>query len=77
MSVAQKVAKAQLAALEMPGLNLLQSNGRSANQLIDHFHVHLIPRWPKDSFSQLQWELVPGDMTDISATAEKIRAHLT
>jgi len=76
MTVVHNVAKAQRSALEMPGLNILQSNGRAANQLIDHFHVHLIPRWPEDNFSQMDWEMVPGDMAEISTTADKIKKEL-
>ena len=76
MVAAQRVAKAQLAALEMPGLNLLQSNGRPANQLVDHFHVHLIPRWPDDILTRMHWNPIPGDMDEIAATAAKIKAEL-
>ena len=77
MEVARRVAKAQQAALNMPGLNLLQSNGRAATQLIDHLHVHLIPRWPDDKFAKtLHWEMIPGDMEQIGITAGKIAANL-
>lgn len=77
MVVAQSLAKAQKAALDNPGMNVIQSNGRAATQLIDHLHVHLIPRWPDDSFAKaLHWELVPGDMDEIAATAGKIKGNL-
>lgn len=77
MVVAQKLAQAQLAALEMPGLNLLQSNGRPANQLVDHFHVHLIPRWPEDGFTRMHRDPISGDMAEIAATADRISALVT
>src|SRR4051812_10117129 len=32
-------------ALTPDGLNLIQSNGEAATQTVDHFHVHLVPRW--------------------------------
>jgi histidine triad (HIT) family protein len=73
MALAHKLAHAALAALEMPGLNLLQSNGRSANQLVDHFHVHLIPQGPEDSFTHMHWNPIPGDMAEIDYTAVKIK----
>ncbi len=76
MHTAQKVARAQQAALKMPGINILQSNGRAASQIIDHFHVHLIPRWPQDNFSRIDWEMIPGDMEKIQQTADKIKGNL-
>ena len=76
MRTVQKVARAQQVALKMPGVNILQSNGRVASQIIDHFHVHLIPRWPQDNFSRIDWEMIPGNMEKIQKTAEKIKGNL-
>ena len=74
---ARKIASAQKKALDMPGLNLIQSNGRAASQIIDHFHLHLIPRWPGDSLSKLmEWELKPGDMGQIGELAKQISGNL-
>ncbi|MBW1712781.1 MAG: HIT family protein [Deltaproteobacteria bacterium] len=76
-AAAQKLARAQKEALDQPGLNLIQSNGRAASQMVDHFHLHLIPRWLDDAFAQvMNWKLTPGDMDQIKATAEKIKAAL-
>ena len=76
MAVAQKLARAQADILNMPGLNLVQNNGRPANQVVDHFHVHLVPRWPDDSWSHWQGSLIAGDIEAIKAMAEKIKARL-
>ena len=76
MVVAQKLAKAQAAVLEMPGLNLVQNNGRPANQVVDHFHVHLVPRWPEDGWSHWHGSLTAGDTKAIKAMAAKIKARL-
>ncbi|HEX2053669.1 MAG TPA: HIT family protein [Actinomycetota bacterium] len=46
---AHRIAPALRDAVGAEGLNLLQSNGRAAWQTVDHFHLHLIPRWPDDS----------------------------
>ncbi len=74
---AQRIAQALKAVLEMPGLNLIQSNGRAASQIIDHFHLHLIPRWPGDAMSKLmEWELKPGNMDEIGDIASRIRDRL-
>lgn len=48
-SLATKVAKAIVKATNADGLNIGQNNGRAAGQIIDHVHVHLIPRFFGDS----------------------------
>ena len=44
----QKVAQGLKEGLGCPGLTVLQLNGRAANQVIMHYHVHLIPRMQGD-----------------------------
>ena len=41
------VARGIVAATGADGFNLGQNNGRSANQIIPHVHVHIIPRYQK------------------------------
>jgi len=48
MPLAQKIAKKIQANLGVPGLNLIQNNGKVAGQVIDHFHLHLVPRHEND-----------------------------
>ena len=36
--------------LNAEGVNLSNSNGKIAQQDVFHFHMHLIPRYPKDKF---------------------------
>ena len=71
--VVQKLAGAVVKGLDAKGLNVIQSNGRAANQIIDHIHVHLIPRYKHDEIPLGAWEMKPGDMKDIAAAAEAIR----
>jgi len=69
----QKIAQAMAAALNPSGIACLQLNGRGANQVVLHYHLHLIPRLrggPELPVSN--WELKAGDMAAIQATAEKI-----
>ena len=48
MPLAIRIAKKMRDVLGMDGLNLLQNNGKQAGQEIDHFHLHLLPRYVGD-----------------------------
>jgi len=48
MPLAQKVAEKMREVFSMDGLNLLQNNGKAAGQVVDHFHLHLLPRYEND-----------------------------
>ncbi len=41
------IANAVLRATGAEGFNIGQNNGRAANQIIPHVHVHIIPRYEK------------------------------
>jgi len=70
----QKVASGIMKALRPAGIAVLQLNGKGANQIVMHYHVHLIPRdREKDGLTILEWEAEPGDMGIIQRTAEKIK----
>ena len=72
----QKVALALKEVLGWPGLTVVQLNGRAANQLVMHYHVHLIPRdREKDGLDLFDWESIPGDMEEIKKVAEKVLRH--
>jgi len=48
MPLAQKVAGALKEALKCDGINILQNNGETAGQTVNHYHLHLIPRYKED-----------------------------
>ena len=72
---AQRVAKATVETLAPAGVNLVQANGPAAGQSVPHLHVHIMPRRAGDDVS-LNWTPVPGDMKEIEAVANKLRAAL-
>jgi histidine triad (HIT) family protein len=73
----KKVAHAIRAALKPTGVAALQLNGKGANQLVMHYHLHLVPRMPgTPELPVTNWELKPGQMEVIRKTAEKIAAAL-
>lgn len=42
--LAKKSAGILKEKLGADGINILQNNGRAANQTVDHFHIHIVPR---------------------------------
>lgn len=44
-----RVMKGVRRATEADGINIGQSNGRAASQEVFHIHVHIIPRFDRDS----------------------------
>lgn len=46
--VAKKLAKAVKEAVDADGINIVQNNGKAAQQAVMHFHLHVIPRKTED-----------------------------
>lgn len=61
---AQRVAVAVNKALRPDGMNLVQANGKGAEQSVFHFHMHALPRRVGDEL-KLNWGHRPGDMARI------------
>jgi histidine triad (HIT) family protein len=70
---AQRLAKRAVPALGADGVNLINACGAAAGQTVFHFHIHVLPRYVGDPL-RLPWESVPGDMDEIAAAAELLRA---
>ena len=54
LPVAKKVVTKMKEVLDCDGYNLVQNNGEIAGQTVNHFHLHLIPRYQGDNVG-LQW----------------------
>ena len=73
----QKVIRAIKKALSPSGVALLQLNGRGANQVVGHYHLHLMPRTgDSPPLTVTEWELKEGDMEAIKKTAQKIASAI-
>jgi len=73
MSSVKTVAPALVEAVGADGLNLFQSNGQAAWQSVDHFHMHLLPRWDDDGLQPpgVPRPANPGDLEEIGASIVK------
>lgn len=56
--LAKKVATHMTEKLQSDGFNLVQNNGEAAGQTVNHFHLHMIPRYANDG-QILNW--IPGE----------------
>ena len=76
MSATHKLAGAVKKALNPEGINIMQLNGKAANQVVPHLHVHIVPRWSGDGLTICNWEPAPGDMKRVNHVCEEIKSQL-
>jgi histidine triad (HIT) family protein len=73
----KKIARAIKKILNPIGVACLQLNGRGVNQMVMHYHLHLVPRSPEEpELMFTSWELRHGDMDLIKKTAELIASAI-
>jgi histidine triad (HIT) family protein len=70
--LAKDVAGRALERLGAAGVNLMHSAGRAAWQVVFHFHIHVIPRYPGDPL-RLPWSPAPGDHDELAAAVSELR----
>jgi len=51
MRAVQRVGASMSKGLGVKGYNVIVNNGKVAGQLIDHTHIHVIPRYEKDGLT--------------------------
>ncbi len=62
--VAQKLGKAMESGLHCDGVNVIANCGQAAGQTVDHFHVHVIPRYLDKTKDTLILESEPVALAD-------------
>jgi len=68
-------AKAIQTTLKPDGINIMQLNGKAANQVVPHVHIHIVPRKFGDGLTISQWDPISGSMDDIKSTGETIKRN--
>lgn len=71
MVLAKRMANTMREKLMCDGLNLVQNNGETAGQTVNHFHLHMIPRYEGDG-QKIGW--IPNEVTqeELEAIRQKI-----
>jgi len=73
--VTKTVANAVKQAVNAEGISIVQQNGRAANQVVFHLHVHIIPKYAGQKIKSLH-ELQMADHKQLDLTAAKIRPYI-
>ena len=72
-----KIIRAIKEVLNPFGVACLQLNGRGANQVVMHYHLHLMPRVEGNpELPVTTWEFKQGDMEEVKQIADRIAAAI-
>jgi histidine triad (HIT) family protein len=74
--VAQRLAKAQAAALHPDGIFLRENNGEAADQTVFHFHIHVTPQYAGVPLARTSYAQPPADPAELAKVAAQIRAAM-
>ncbi len=73
----KKIIRAMEEVLQPTGIACVQLNGRGVNQIVMHYHVHLIPRIQgSEPLPLSNWEGKPGDQNELARVADQMAAIL-
>lgn len=71
--LAKRLSAAIINAMKADAINIGQNNGPCANQVVMHYHLHIIPRWCDRN---LDWNRNIASDKELEEIALKIRASL-
>lgn len=74
-ALASHIAKVIKQKYKCEGLNLLQNNGAVAGQTVNHFHMHLIPRYEGDKV-KFGWENLQVTEEELKEIAQEIASAI-
>lgn len=75
--IAKNLSKLIKEKLECNGVNLVQNNERHAGQIVNHFHIHIIPRYENDNvvITYQRVQLSDADFEDIKSKLTEKKAE--
>lgn len=72
MKLAKRLSAKLVDKLSADGLNLVQNNGEAAGQTVNHFHLHLIPRY-KDDGQHILWNPTSPKADELKALCDSLK----
>lgn len=69
--VARNLAAVMKEKLAFDGMNLVQNNGEAAGQTVNHFHLHMIPRYAGDG-QNINWAPTSPSAEELDAVRKDI-----
>ncbi len=75
IQAARKIAKALSLSFGNAGFNIVMNNGKEAGQVVNHAHIHIIPRFQKDRL-RIKWSHIKYSENEINEYADKIRKFI-
>jgi histidine triad (HIT) family protein len=76
MRTVRKISPAVQGAVGAHGVHINSNHGEAAGQIVNHLHIHIIPRHSRDEFSFWPQNDYPNS-TSAAEIAEKIRARIS
>ncbi|KAF8536046.1 HIT domain protein [Trichophaea hybrida] len=70
------IAKKLALAVGVEDYNLLQNNGRIAHQVVDHVHVHMIPKPNEKEGLSVGWPAQKTDMDKLKVLFEELKSKM-
>lgn len=71
----KKVARALSLSFGNASFNMVMNNGKEAGQIVNHAHIHLIPRFQKDRL-RLKWSHLKYEGEEMNEYADKIKKFI-
>ncbi len=75
MKAAKKVARALSLSFGNGSFNIVMNNGKEAGQIVNHAHIHIIPRFQKDRL-RIKWSHLKYEGDEMKEYAEKIKKFI-
>ncbi|CAO3684075.1 unnamed protein product [Rhizopus stolonifer] len=72
LPIVKKIVKAS----EFSQYNVLQNNGKLANQAVPHVHFHIIPKPDQETGLGVRWKPIGKKMDEIKTRYESIQKNL-
>ncbi|WP_029323632.1 HIT family protein [Butyrivibrio sp. AE3004] len=72
IKLAKKLATRLKDKLSADGINLVQNNGSAAGQTVNHFHLHIIPRYENDG-QHILWKPTEPSSEELKNLCENLK----